>query len=345
MATFIIPKYISPTSLNVIETCELKFTFNNKSGMACLPDHPNLYVGLVVHECLKQIHLLSIRDENSLKKLWDSEIERVESKLKNEGKTQLLPLRQTSSKNFAVEKDKLSQVIESVRSRPDELKVKKRDCEVQSEKKLFSNDGSITGIPDLVIDCPSFVRIIDYKSGKINDIDGQPSPQHARQLKLYSYLFHENNGKWPDELILTDANRSRTKFVKFTPEECMEEARIAKDVLKRIQNNFKPRPAVGDHCFKCKFRPSCEHHWNLDQTDQLLQAIEGVVCKSLVSVNRENVRVEIENKNGTMIIVFKGPNYSENKFEVGNRVQVYNLLREVGGNRFKSSKWTAIFQS
>ena len=54
--------------------------------MAWLPDHPNLYVGLVVHECLKQIHLLSIRDENSLKKLWDSEIERVESKLKNEGK-------------------------------------------------------------------------------------------------------------------------------------------------------------------------------------------------------------------------------------------------------------------
>jgi hypothetical protein len=111
----------------------------------------------------------------------------------------------------------------------------------------------------------------DYKSGAISTLQEgatrEIKPEYALQLRLYAALYHEATGAWPLRLELVPL-AGDSQEVPFTPEECLDLLKGARDLLSAV-NEQLARPHAWDEietalatpsssaCRFCSFRPAC----------------------------------------------------------------------------------------
>jgi RecB family exonuclease len=128
------------------------------------------------------------------------------------------------------------------------------------ERRLESRDSLLVGIVDRVEMIDGRRRIIDYKTSLSAD-----EGAHARQIKLYAYLWFDHYDTWPDDGLLIYVLLRREIPVIIEPAECVSLAdEVRQEALGLMRARVAPDrlASPGPVCIRCQFRPWCRPFWD-----------------------------------------------------------------------------------
>jgi hypothetical protein len=150
------------------------------------------------------------------------------------------------------------------------------------ERSISSSDGNVVGRPDRVETNGAGVRLVDVKTGR--RADPVVSDAERRQLLIYAYLWHDQEGVWPTTGTI-QTSEGRGIDVELDPAAAIATVREA--VAARDEANTfiaegggwqsLARPSM-DTCRHCPFRVACPSYWTIcEQTERYSQDIAGKV--------------------------------------------------------------------
>lgn len=345
-------KRILPSQFFLMKNCAYKALLAEAfDKRPLLPVSPNAYLGNVLHKILELIAKNEIRSDAEFDAAFNSEVLSVEEMLMREGHDFFVPL-QMNVRGFGTKKIQLRKHLKS----ENRLHGQKNSIKYSAEKWLESKDKLIGGRIDLIIDVDDEAEIIDFKTGAITencfDDTGESyitvKEEYQEQLKLYGYLFFENNGRLPAKLTLIDL--AKQKFdVAFSYDECVILSEQAKTLLNDVNSSvdskqFSANPTESN-CKFCLYRPACSFYLERLKQAHLFNDISGGI-HNVVRYKNGNVSVFISNGNETVTIAGFGHEAFEYFNSNRNKViTVFNLKKESADFVYSATKTTKIYES
>lgn len=180
------------------------------------------------------------------------------------------------------------------------------NAQVHPEISLKSKDGLLNGQIDLLVEVGGDFHLSDYKSGSIWSSEGIKK-DYVDQLYFYSYLVHEQFGKFPTKLTLIDLNGARTE-VAPSPANSIALADGAKALLREYNDSctksvpIESLSKVGDQCSLCDVKLYCKQFWDNAKNVKLSQyahSLEGRVRSITTTGTPGWVTVHLEVEMGT----------------------------------------------
>lgn len=129
------------------------------------------------------------------------------------------------------------------------------------EYPLHSTDRTLSGRPDRIdVDRADSVRIVEYKTGRALDGDGEPLERHRTQLEAYGWLVRSHVGGDPDiELVLIGQNGEWSSLYSDSAHarmaDLVREAASLTPADERLSAADLARP--GSACLGCRARSRC----------------------------------------------------------------------------------------
>lgn len=291
---------ISPSQFYSMKNCAYKSLLAEAMNKkALLPVSANAYYGTVLHKMLELISKGAIRNEEDFNTTFQEQIKLMEQKLVADGYDFFVPL-QKKVKDFIMKKILLKDHLLNFSERPPRAS----NTKFHSEKWYESKDKLIGGKIDLVIEAEQEIEILDFKTGAITqdilDDDGEVSSEvkaeYKEQLKLYAYLYFENTGKFPTQLILVDLTKQKFT-VDFSVNECNAIFEEAKLLLSSTNNciekeTFTANPTEAN-CKYCLYRPACSFYLKHIETVNSFNDVSGSV-QNVVKFQNGNVSLYLE---------------------------------------------------
>ena len=338
---------ISPSRLTSIKQCALRVVLAETYDNPLLPYPPASHLGNVIHECIRLIFIGEICTGEDFNLEWDRLVAIEEKRLEEIGFEFLIPLNK-NVKNYSIKK---LQVKELIAGKDHRKNVIEESCvKFFHEEWLNSKDRLIVGRVDLIIQIDEFVKLSDFKSGRILEEEGDIKQDYEEQIKLYGYLYSEVKNRYPDELSLIDLWQNEYN-IEFTKEGCNQIAEEAKLILKETNTRIrqgesdKLANASLDICRFCLYKPACKYHWALYETDDHMPftSIQGLLLDVKKFANG-NINAYIRQVDKEMIISKLNPNAMQRLIKnKGNTVAFYNLLRGDTQGRYKALRTTMIY--
>jgi hypothetical protein len=169
-------------------------------------------------------------------------------------------------------------------------------------------------------------------------------------LKLYAYLYNEENGKFPNSLTLVDLYRNEYA-IGFNNEECKALAEEAKHILHQVNHqvdqDLKGELATpsNNNCKFCLYKPACEFHWNLEEDgESILTNIRGELS-GMKKFTNGNININITNNNKELIISQISSVFEEELSRLlSSKIEFYNLIRTNEHGRYRSIKTTFFYE-
>lgn len=266
-------KSVSPSKADALLGCRLSEAFRAAGTVHQLPTHPKAHFGVLAHAFLRDaargafngLSVAEIRVE------WRIVVEAYEEKLKRVPfDCAVIPLLRTCD-DFEVNAYRLiaaASRLAATSNRPRE-RTSFRSGAVEVEN--VSRDGQIVGRLDRITWEDGELAVTDVKTGQVNDSEGKLRAGLKIQLLLYSYLVHEQFGRWPKTLRVLPLH-GEPITVPFAPVEAQELAERMKAILidanqlianvraGRANESELASPSV-ESCRFCRYRPSCESYW------------------------------------------------------------------------------------
>lgn len=339
---------ISPSQYSSLGRCAMKVVLANSFKTPLLPYPPHSHLGNVIHECISLILSKQVTDYDSFNRVWQSLINKEEAKLLDLGFSSMVPIKVAVKKGYSIKKLQVRSLI--AKESGSQKSMKSAPVVYSHETWMSSKDGLIGGKADMIAESSNFIRITDFKSGRILDHVGNVNEDYEVQLKLYAYLFQEENGKYPDQLTLVDLSR-KEYIVSFTPDECFNLAEEAKKRLHTINgyvnhNNLEAlvNPCI-ENCTYCLFRPACNYHWSVvrDLGHSHIADIQGTLIRVKAFLNG-TLCISLD-VNGEEVIVSQVDN-SLKETLIGiehTKVALFNILASDIPGRYKMIKTTMIY--
>ena len=131
--------------------------------------------------------------------------------------------------------------------------VKKRCRRPKTEIKLFSKTHKAMGIIDAVFTDRGSIILLDYKTGKKNEITADIKVQ----LAIYALLYREKFGRMPDIVAIDFLKHQEERRFRANEKLIQYAAQICSDIHKKtISNNEKDYP--------CQCGGWCEKEFNME---------------------------------------------------------------------------------
>jgi CRISPR/Cas system-associated exonuclease Cas4 (RecB family) len=342
---------ISPSQFYSMKNCAYKSllaeAFEKKP---LLPVSPNAYFGTVLHKMLELISKGVIRNETDFNKTFDEQVKLQEENLKKQGYDFFVPL-QMNVKDFGMKKILLKKHLRNISERPSVSS----GIKFFSEKWVESKDKLIAGKIDLVIETGEEVEIIDFKTGAITqdvlddtgEIFSEVKQEYKEQLKLYAYLYSENNGKFPISLSLVDL--AKQKFsVSFSQSECNSIFDEAKKLLESTNESIIKRTFAANptevNCKYCLYRPACSYFLKQIETNYSFNDVSGSVT-NVVRYKNGNVSVFLQcGARHFTVTSFPSDKFEELYESKNKQISIYNLRREAIDFVYSATKTTMIYE-
>ena len=120
--------------------------------------------------------------------------------------------------------------------------VRRRHSRPRTEIKLFSKNHKVMGVIDAVFTDNGRILLLDYKTGKKNEITADIKVQ----LSIYALLYREKYGRMPDIVAIDFLKHQEEKRFRADQKLIQYAAQICFDIHKKtISNNEKDYPC---HC-------------------------------------------------------------------------------------------------
>lgn len=283
-------KGFSPTALNQYRSCPLLFYYqyilNIRPKEQVSEGLEQNELGTVIHAVLQKIYSLDA-DHIVRKETLQQSLEDLDELLSQEMKSHFLHGRSHEGHNYYLESVAKSQITHYLKSEIDYLEkghtIEIIGLEVPVEHTISVPLGDtetvvrIKGTADRIDKADEFVRIIDYKSGKVDPADlsvTQPAPPIDKvsdkwfQVMTYTWLYQKNNAKsLPFTAGIVPLNNFKTSFLtaEWDGEECISPSHLdtfedmLRDLLTELldpENSFTIKPNA-KKCNYCPFQEVC----------------------------------------------------------------------------------------
>lgn len=149
-----------------------------------------------------------------------------------------------------------------------------------SETYLRAREGKLHGVVDLIIESIELHAIVDYKTGRTTDEDGEVSEHFRTQVQFYAVLEEERSGTWPQRGVLLRFGGPPIP-VDVDPARCAETADRALAALGAYNAlaGQVPRASPGEvSCRFCAFAPLCPSFWEALTPSWSRGAVRGRVA-------------------------------------------------------------------
>jgi CRISPR/Cas system-associated exonuclease Cas4 (RecB family) len=153
--------------------------------------------------------------------------------------------------------------------------------QIQAEAPLASADGRLGGWADFVLRGRDGEVVIDLKTGGARD--QLVAESHDRQIQLYAFMLHEEEGVWPRRGLVMSLVDGITE-VDVSPRACQEVAANALallDAYNAVVPGPQPASPSAATCGSCPYATKCGDFWTAcgpDWASQML-ALQGRVIR------------------------------------------------------------------
>jgi CRISPR/Cas system-associated exonuclease Cas4 (RecB family) len=149
-----------------------------------------------------------------------------------------------------------------------------------SEEPLAARGDALQGVVDLIIESERLHVIVDYKTGRATDDEGEITPHFQIQVQLYAVLEHERSGRWPERAILLRFGGPPLS-IDVDPADCEIVADRAVDALaayNALIGTVPPASASEATCRYCSYAPRCPAFWDAISPSWVRGAVRGRVA-------------------------------------------------------------------
>lgn len=248
-------------------------TFNNNT--LYLPSNRNAILGTIIHKLYELTQKGELRNSSDLKNKWEELVSIEKNKLAVNYPT----LRNASINNY----DKRNSAIRyalGLMKKSNNATALEGIKKIYSEKWLDCSELGLTGIVDKLVVENEYIDIIDFKSGHVNDENGDIKIEYQIQLHLYAVMCnHLSLGK-PRSLYLVDIDGEHFA-VPYSPEFSNKLIDEVKATLKKLNDTVSNRSfqALARQelglCSNCSCRHICQYR--CISSDSYYQTITGRV--------------------------------------------------------------------
>lgn len=281
------PPSIGPTSLPQLRRCALSVALKRVVPRSeRLPaSHPATFLGNIHHDLLERTRRGEAGDPPDaarLSALWEGCVSSQEQKLRGGPNGRWVPLKKhaRTMERARIRTIREASLISPTASGPANSNrsssatgaaprgIRKRGPEVELFVPI---DGwEICGQVDLIEDLPSGgIRITDFKTGGIHNIDGSVKSDYIGQLVVYAGLLSEQHGEQATRLRLADARGFKEDLTRHLPSvaQVLADAKLqvaefaakwptgASDVASIVASY--PGTPSQDACRSCSYRSHC----------------------------------------------------------------------------------------
>lgn len=342
---------VSPSQFTSMKNCSYKILLAHALKKPLLPISPNAYFGTVIHKMIERITNGSIPNEEVFSRVFNEEVQKMDTSLKADGFDSLTPLL-GNVKDLAVKKILLRKFLVN---KEGSTSLKQTDVKFLTEQLYKSKNGKIKGKIDLVFENGSFTEIVDFKTGAISvemlDDDGDKTyelkEEYKEQLKLYAYLYFETSGKFPTKLSLSGLGQQKQN-VAFSEEECNRLAIEAVGLLDEVNtqveaSKFLANPTQ-DNCKYCLYRPGCIFYRNAMSELNIGNDLSGIVME-VVKYENGNVTAIVTTLAGKISVTgFSGQVFDHLKAAIGRKISMFNLRKSASDSLYAVSKTTMTYE-
>jgi CRISPR/Cas system-associated exonuclease Cas4 (RecB family) len=199
------------------------------------------------------------------------------------------------------------------------------------ERRVSSENLDVEGRADLIYkDSSSAIHVVDYKSGKVTDENGQPKREFLLQVATYGIAVSERFP--PPHKIILELLSPNSEWTGQLNEELAFEV---KTLLEQV-NSLLPKntsvdtnrlATIGSHCHSCSYRPTCPAYTlaledeKIDQTCQC--DLSGTIFE--VSQQADMAIIRLRTKGGRIAAITGVPRDIYPELHVGARIHAYSL--------------------
>ena len=149
-----------------------------------------------------------------------------------------------------------------------------------SETYLRAREGQLHGVVDLIIESERLHLIVDYKTGRTIDEDGEVLEHFQTQVQLYAVLERERSDSWPERGVLLRFGGPPIP-VDVNPDQCAATADRAVEELaayNALEGTVPPASPSEASCRFCSFATQCPAFWEAVSPDWGRGAVRGRVA-------------------------------------------------------------------
>ncbi|MCX2582725.1 PD-(D/E)XK nuclease family protein [Pedobacter sp. MR22-3] len=338
-------KRISPSQLSAILRCPQQAVLGEAlERKILLPPSPYASYGTVLHKISELITKGVIRNEQGFERAFSSEVLRIETTLTQSGWGMGVPLSRFV-KDYTMKKIFLRSQLPVYNYHP----ARNGRSEVLSEHWLESKDKTVGGFIDRIQEHGGQVEIIDFKTGKVaeQNLPGVLKTDYVNQLRLYAYLYFEQNGRFPDQLSLVDMLGQKYD-VKFSSQECIAIFAEAKNILDKInkgveQGIYYANPRE-ENCGYCLYRPACAAYLRYLGTTEMKGDLTGSVSQVSAS-GGDGINLLMDTDQGQLRISGLSQSlYTPLLGRTGCQINIFNLKKKQTPNAFQAGPTTIIYE-
>ncbi len=338
---------ISPSRYTFLKACAYRVILANTYENPLLPYAPYGHFGNVVHEAIRAVLTRNVTTIEGFNQKWQELIDVEENRLVELGFDFMVPLKKSMKKGYSLKKMQVRSLLNRAASTS---MSDHSNISFENEVLLETQDALIAGRADLISTVDSFVRITDFKSGKILADEGDVKQDYEDQLKLYAYLYYSMNDRFPNELVLVDLERN-TYQIDFTESDILEAGEEAKDLLASTNSYVTQGNKQGlaepshENCSYCLYRPACEYHWELPDTEDSFYANINGVLEEVKTFRNGNVNATIRT-NGNRVVVSNIPpsEVEPLRDQLNSQIAIYNVIRSENEGWYKAGRTTMIYE-
>jgi RecB family exonuclease len=332
-------RYLSPTSLPVLQACPLRLYFRETSGPpAGLA--PAAFIGVLIHRVLdrlvQQVLLSGGNASAELSRVWDEEVAHLSTEVGLSARAVLeLP-------GYQVKRARVRHLVQRL-----EVMWAERDTSIEprTELDVASRDGLLVGRIDLVLPTPAGIVLIDYKSGAVWEAElGGMIASYRQQLELYVYLYAEQEGRWPVRAGLLPLVGDPVE-ISVDPAASSKLADMARGLLRGYNQMHKPPRGTPspETCAMCAYAARCAPFWESCSPSWTpnIVAVEGTVTRKF-DAGAALVSIDVLAERGTLVageqVMIRAVSLEQHPtftgVEVGHRVGLVGLFYEKERNTY-----------
>jgi CRISPR/Cas system-associated exonuclease Cas4 (RecB family) len=343
-------KSLSPSKYFRFKQCQLSELWSLSRNEAIVPVHANAVLGTVIHNVLECFSKDKATTFDDFEKIW-TEIEHSVIE-KQSSPERYSPLNISSTKYFP-KKQQTKKAVQNLISN----KKNEPSFEGKCEEPMNSLSGKIFGKADLLIRKyeTNEISLIDFKTGKILDRDGNIKEEYVLQLKLYAILYNHNYRKifdaakeWPDHLLLigNDGTKYPIEYSKVEAVDILNEIETTIDAINNtidlnevdMEEEFS---TVGPHCSYCTFRSACKKYLLAsEENNDIIDVVKSV----RKSANGEKLVIKFETNTSPLhyFLISESDKLIDTENLVGKKCIVTNINKQNNETFNMSSRFSVL---
>ena len=322
-----VPRFLSPSRFRDLLGCKLSVLAEREARVQ-LPPRPQVIFGLILHHLRREWAEGRSGPESSVSNSLETMVRQADTQLQlREETARLAPLREalgwwawargvqrlqqwishTPPRRVHDQERSLPKILDSPERGPEHTE---KELQTGQEAWIVSPRWRLRGRADQIVEVMGGkYEIVDFKSGRLHDDDGNLLPEATIQVRLYALAAEESTNS-PIRLFLEGGERYQVLWDRHERQETillLQE--VLSDLPQGVRASAPGLATPGRQCTVCRVRPQCQRYIN--EAPELWQDLEIAghlpldTWGKIVSIRQHGTLQDIglKDPNGDLVIV------------------------------------------